>query len=67
MSTMQRRHFIAIAAIIRDHGTSELAEAFANYLASSNPLFDRKRFLDMCEPVLTLAERRAIVKKIEEE
>lgn len=68
MSTLQRRHFVAIAAIVAKHNSPGLPEAFADYFATGNPLFDRRRFLEACgNRPLTQAERAAIVRKIEEE
>lgn len=50
-ATMEHRHFATIAAIIgtfdpedREH----VANRFANELASTNPKFDRARFLRAC-------------------
>jgi hypothetical protein len=54
---LQRRYFKAIAAILQENGSKrrehiydvmhiDLARAFADYLATENPLFDRERFLD---------------------
>jgi hypothetical protein len=52
--TMQHRHYATIADIIRrmddggvwDHCT--IAEHFADWLADTNPRFDRARFLTAC-------------------
>ena len=68
MSSFQRRHFVAIAKIIKDHNSPGLPEAFADYFATGKPLFDRRRVLEACgNRPLTQAERAAIVRKIEEE
>lgn len=50
---MQRRHFNTIAAIIArmdnfDHFPGDVAAHFARELASTNPNFDRARFLRAC-------------------
>ncbi len=58
-SDMQHRHFATVAAIIKalpsnadTHMSKEdaerVAEHFANYLRSTNPRFDRARFLAAC-------------------
>ena len=68
MSSLKRRHFLAIARIISEHNSPGLPEAFADYLQLTNGLFDRRRFLEACQkPALTQAERAAIVRKIEGE
>lgn len=68
MSTLQRRHFVAIAAIIAQHNSPGLPEAMADYFATGNSLFDRRRFIEACgKPALTSDQRKAIVAKIEEE
>lgn len=53
---MQHRHFAAIACIISDlshemgRGDAyDVAEFFARKLASTNPKFDSKRFMDACQ------------------
>lgn len=52
ISEMQHRHFATVATIIRalpDAGLrADVAEHFADSLASSNPRFDRARFLAAC-------------------
>jgi len=59
-TTLEHRHFATVAAIIRDmRGNLDLrfsqgevdrvAEHFAAELRSTNPRFDRKRFLAACK------------------
>lgn len=49
---MQHRHFATVAAIIKDFGYPQerrrIAEHFARELASTNPRFDRERFIAAC-------------------
>jgi hypothetical protein len=53
---MEHRHFAAIAAVIRDMGTApvdswtqtQIAGQFAAALRSTNPRFDRDRFMRAC-------------------
>jgi len=46
MSDFQRRHYRAIAQVLREEGTGEdLIKAFADMLARDNGNFDRQRFL----------------------
>lgn len=45
-SAMEHRHFATIAAILRKFGADEdTANAWADELASTNPRFDRRRFV----------------------
>lgn len=58
---MQHRHFATIATIIhkmdkvsnQEHGfidiREDVADHFADWLASTNPKFDRERFLRACK------------------
>lgn len=50
---MSRKDFNALALAIRPVDPlpvrQALAERVADYLRSTNPLFDRKRFLEACE------------------
>lgn len=51
---MQHRHFAVIADIISNlpHGAKirrQVAEHFADELASTNPKFNRRRFLQACD------------------
>ncbi|OHV58137.1 hypothetical protein LCM4576_08360 [Mesorhizobium sp. LCM 4576] len=52
MPAMQHRHFAAIAAMVRDLpervNRLTVARSFAGKLASSNPNFDRERFIAAC-------------------
>lgn len=53
ISEMQHRHFATIATIIREmkpdvYGPEQVAEEFADRLRSTNPNFDRRRFLLAC-------------------
>lgn len=44
---MTRKHFAAIALILRQHGTDAgLAADLANHFASENPRFDADRFME---------------------
>ena len=44
---MSRKHFVRIAAALRDSGASrEVVSAVASELAAFNPNFDRARFID---------------------
>ena len=49
---MSKKDFIAIASIVsglsNDGSRSFAANAFANYLATVNPRFDRTRFFAAC-------------------
>lgn len=47
---MTKKHFEAIAAIIRDSEVSPhlIARDFADYFQSINPNFDRDKFLAAC-------------------
>lgn len=48
---MKPRHFTALAAILlhfKELGVYYVAEAVADYLASTNPRFDRARFMTEC-------------------
>ena len=54
-SSMEHRHFATIAAILKslhsvggESTRTWVAEYFANELASTNPRFDRRRFLTAC-------------------
>lgn len=51
-SSMEHRHFATVAAIIHaieDEGERQrMAEHFADELRSTNPRFDRKRFIAAC-------------------
>lgn len=51
---MEHRHFATVATIIRSmppdvYGPEQIAEIFANELASTNPKFKRERFLAACK------------------
>lgn len=51
---LQKRHFQMIANILREIDLSQdqraqLARAFARELASTNPRFDKDRFLAACQ------------------
>lgn len=53
--TMQRRHFELIANTIRDldipwRERAKVTTAFCNALSSTNPQFNRERFIMACEP-----------------
>lgn len=53
---MQHRHFATVAAIIASlpHGAKiqrQVAEHFADELATTNGKFDRRRFLQACDLV----------------
>lgn len=53
-SEMQHRHFATVAAIIASlpHGAKiqrQVAEHFADELRTTNPKFDRRRFLQACD------------------
>ena len=55
-SEMQHRHFATVAAIIASlpHGAKiqrQVAEHFADELATTNDRFDRRRFLQACDLV----------------
>jgi len=44
---MSAKDFTAVAEILRNHGADEaLAQRFADYFTSTNPRFDRQRFVD---------------------
>lgn len=50
---MTKRHFIAIAAILKsEHSPGQSSQAvairLADYFANENPRFDRQRFLTAC-------------------
>ncbi len=52
---MKRRHFIAIAKILREYHKSvemgwsyDIAEAFADLCEAENPQFNREKFLTAC-------------------
>lgn len=48
---MTKRHFEAIAAILRDYPPAKVMSIglrLADYFASENPRFDRERFLTAC-------------------
>lgn len=46
---MTRKHFIAIAAILKEHGASHyVVMAFCEYFESENPNFDREKFVEAC-------------------
>lgn len=53
-SSMEHRHFATIAAILRDMPVrwgkrrKDIAEHFADRLATTNPRFDRSRFFAAC-------------------
>lgn len=47
---MTKKHFQAIADILRDHDAKpELKSELARYFKSLNPRFNRDRFLQACE------------------
>ena len=51
--TMTKQHFIAIGQLIYQGcgeawSKRDLAEAFATFLATQNPAFDRERFMLAC-------------------
>ena len=47
---MTRKHFIAIAEILKEHSADYyLVKDFCDYLRTQNPNFDRNRFIDACE------------------
>lgn len=47
---MTRKHFEAIAAILqRDKASHELIIHMADYLGTTNPNFDRFRFITACK------------------
>lgn len=53
LAEMQHRHFATVATIIREmpadvYGPEQVAEIFAARLRSTNPNFDRERFLRAC-------------------
>jgi hypothetical protein len=53
LSDMQHRHFATVATIIRGlpdafGNRGEIAKWFATELATTNPRFDRRRFLLAC-------------------
>ncbi len=54
-SSLSKKHFIAIANLIREHSTDREAftlhqvEWIADFLASQNPRFNRSRFLGYIE------------------
>ena len=62
--SLSRKHYCAVAAILKDSATTEFAAVFpvsaeemrgtiisnmADYFASDNPNFDRARFLTACK------------------
>lgn len=59
---MTKKHFIAIANIIKcelekwqaeslhAHYNASMAEKIADYFETVNPLFDRERFMNACNP-----------------
>lgn len=54
---MTRKHYIAIAQILREADLAqsdreELAERLADYFATDNDAFDRKRFMEAAAPQL---------------
>jgi len=47
---MTRKHFQLIADVLRDSGAAaDLVFAMADALATTNPNFDRDRFLEACK------------------
>lgn len=53
LADMQHRHFATVATIIREmpadvYGPEQVAEIFADRLASTNSNFNRDRFLRAC-------------------
>ena len=52
MSKFQKRHYEAIARVIRDgdFGPKHI-KAFALMLQHDNPAFDNDRFIDACTPI----------------
>lgn len=50
---MSKKHFEAIAAILRTHKGQEarvIAEDLAQYFATQNPRFDTEHFIKACQP-----------------
>jgi len=55
---MTRKHFSAVAGIVRKHrevprawrDPADLAADLADWFAAANPRFNRAKFLEACEP-----------------
>ncbi len=46
---MTRKHFVAIAAILKERGASHyVVMALCDYFESENPNFDREKFVKAC-------------------
>jgi len=45
---MTRKHFVQVAAIVRESCDPDLVEAFVAFFAKANPHFSADRFRDAC-------------------
>jgi hypothetical protein len=56
---MTKKHFVAVASIVRESCDPDLVEAFVAFFAKANPHFSADRFRDACRKEEEKASKKA--------